>query len=121
MADGSVSTLTNPVTGSGTIGYIPKFTGASALGNSLIFDNGTNVGIGTATPAQKLSVTSATATSSIFYSYSETALSNLWTDLTPGIEIQNTVANTGFAGAGIGIKFYLSTDGNPQAGIFADK
>jgi hypothetical protein len=47
MADGSVSTLTNPVTGTGTTNYLPKFTGASTIGNSQIFDNGTNVGIGT--------------------------------------------------------------------------
>lgn len=36
--------------GSGTTNYVPKFTAASTLGNSLIFDNGTNVGIGTTTP-----------------------------------------------------------------------
>jgi hypothetical protein len=33
--------LTNPVTGTGTTNYIPKFTGASALGNSL-FQEGTS-------------------------------------------------------------------------------
>jgi hypothetical protein len=42
--------LTNPVTGTGTTNYLPKFTGTSSIGNSLVFDNGTNVGIGTATP-----------------------------------------------------------------------
>jgi hypothetical protein len=42
--------LTNPVTGTGTTNYLPKFTGASTIGNSNVFDNGTNVGIGTASP-----------------------------------------------------------------------
>ena len=56
MADGSVSTLTNPVTGTGTTNYVPKWTSGSAIGNSQIFDNGTNVGIGTASPLSKLSV-----------------------------------------------------------------
>jgi len=42
--------LTNPVTGTGTTNYLPKFTGASTIGNSRIFDNGTNVGINTITP-----------------------------------------------------------------------
>ncbi len=42
--------------GSGTTNYIPKFTSSSAIGNSQVFDNGTNVGIGTATPAYKLDV-----------------------------------------------------------------
>jgi len=38
--------LTNPITGTGTTNYLPKFTGSTALGNSLVYDNGTNVGIG---------------------------------------------------------------------------
>ena len=48
--------LTNPITGTGTTNFLPKFTGASTLGNSLIFDNGTNVGIGTTSPTYRLSV-----------------------------------------------------------------
>jgi hypothetical protein len=44
------------VTGSGTTNYVPKFSGSTAIGNSQIFDNGTNVGIGTITPSNKLSV-----------------------------------------------------------------
>lgn len=36
---------------SGTTNYVSKFTGANAIGNSQIFDNGTNVGIGTTSPA----------------------------------------------------------------------
>ena len=43
--------LTNPVTGTGTTNYLPKFTGSSTIGNSLIFDNGTNVGINTNSPS----------------------------------------------------------------------
>jgi hypothetical protein len=39
--------LTNPVTGTGTTNYLPKFTGSTTIGNSQVFDNGTNVGIGT--------------------------------------------------------------------------
>lgn len=56
--DGSVDStsyqplLTNPITGTGTTNYLSKFTGSSTLGNSLIYDNGTNVGIGTTTPEQ---------------------------------------------------------------------
>ncbi len=38
------------VSGSGTTNYLPKWTGSTALGNSLVYDDGTNVGIGTATP-----------------------------------------------------------------------
>ena len=54
------SALTNPVTGTGTTNYHAKFSGTSTLGNSIIYDNGTNIGIGTASPAQKLQVDSTT-------------------------------------------------------------
>ena len=40
----------------GTTNYVSKFTGTNAIGNSLIFDNGTNVGIGISTPAARLHV-----------------------------------------------------------------
>jgi len=43
--------LTNPVTGTGTTNYLPKFTGASTIGNSQIFDNGTQLAINTASPS----------------------------------------------------------------------
>ena len=57
--DGQILTLasgvpawvaTSSIGGSGTTNYITKFTAGSTLGNSLIFDNGTTVGIGTASP-----------------------------------------------------------------------
>jgi hypothetical protein len=40
----------------GTTNYISKFTGGSTIGNSLVFDNGTNVGIGTSSPAATLEI-----------------------------------------------------------------
>jgi len=43
-------------TAGGTAGYISKFTGANTIGNSLIYDDGTNVGVGTTTPTTKLSI-----------------------------------------------------------------
>ena len=52
-------------TGTGTINYIPKFTGSTSLGNSNIFDNGTNVGIGTITPNGPLSVKANTGNTAI--------------------------------------------------------
>lgn len=44
------------ITGSGTTNYITKWTSSSAVGNSLIYDNGTNVGIGTTSPQAKFDV-----------------------------------------------------------------
>ncbi len=45
------------VTGVGTLNFVPKWTpNGTNIGNSQIFDNGTNVGIGTTTPQHNLSV-----------------------------------------------------------------
>jgi hypothetical protein len=43
--------LTNPVTGTGTSGYVAKWTSSSAIGNGNLYDSGSNVGLGTTTPA----------------------------------------------------------------------
>jgi hypothetical protein len=50
------SVITNPITGTGTPNYVSKFTSPGSIGDSLIFDNGTNVGIGTTLPGYKLTV-----------------------------------------------------------------
>lgn len=49
-------TISGGITGSGTDNYIPRFNGTTALENSIIFDNATNVGVGTASPVDKLDV-----------------------------------------------------------------
>jgi excisionase family DNA binding protein len=50
VGSGGVSTL------GGTVNYIPKFTTTSEIGNSLIYDDGTNIGIGTTGPNEQLVV-----------------------------------------------------------------
>ena len=42
--------------GTGTLNYLPKFAGSIAIGLSQVYDNGTNVGIGTTTPSARLEV-----------------------------------------------------------------
>jgi hypothetical protein len=74
--------LTNPVTGTGTTNYLPKFTGASTIGNSQVFDNGSGVGIGTSSPVSLLNL------------YGDTNL----------IQLQNsTTGNTGADGTRINL------------------
>lgn len=46
------------VTGTGTTNYIAKWNTSSSIQNSIIFDNGTNVGIGTTSPQAKLHINS---------------------------------------------------------------
>lgn len=57
-----IPSLTGYITGSGTANYIAKFAGlGSTITNSLIYDNGTNVGINTTSPSAKLDVTDTSA------------------------------------------------------------
>ncbi len=44
------------VDGTGTTNYVAKWSDADTITNSIVFDNGTNVGIGTASPSVKLDV-----------------------------------------------------------------
>jgi hypothetical protein len=54
---GSGLNWTQGVSGAGLGNYLPKFTqNGSVLGNSQLYDNGTNVGIGTSSPLAKLDV-----------------------------------------------------------------
>jgi hypothetical protein len=40
-SNGLLSAVSNPVTGTGTTNYLPKFTGASTIGNSIVSESGT--------------------------------------------------------------------------------
>ena len=52
---------------SGTTNYVAKFTGTgTSVGNSLIFDTGTNIGIGTSAPATNLHVNGGSTTYATF-------------------------------------------------------
>jgi hypothetical protein len=66
MADGTTSTLTNPVVGVGTINRMVKFNASGSIGNSSIVDSSStvrmtilangNIGISTATPTTRFSL-----------------------------------------------------------------
>ena len=65
--NGKQNALTNPVTGTGTIGQVAYFTGTSAISSeSNLFWDATNdrLGIGTSTPGTRLDVKGAFATNS---------------------------------------------------------
>jgi hypothetical protein len=62
MADGSVSTLTNPVTGTGIANYVARWTSASAISTGVLIDNGTNVGISETSPNNKLYINAGAGT-----------------------------------------------------------
>jgi hypothetical protein len=82
MADGTTSTLTNPITGSGAAGQVAYFTGATtqAGSNNLFWDN-TNgrLGIGTNTPTVPLDVVGSLRVSASSSSFVNSAGSNIVT------------------------------------------
>lgn len=57
------------ISGSGTTNYIPKFTSSSAIGNSQIQDDGTNVGVGGSPSSQKLRIYGGTIISNNNFYY----------------------------------------------------
>jgi hypothetical protein len=90
------------VTGTGTNNYLPKFTGTSTIGNSQVFDNGTNVGIGTATPQYLLTIGNAasgfTSVATIASSATGASVTNLLLQNTSGSETASTGVNLNFSG-----------------------
>jgi len=57
----TVPALSSKIDGTGTINFIPKFTANKSLGNSLLFDSGTYLGLGTISPGNKFEITQGTA------------------------------------------------------------
>jgi hypothetical protein len=89
------------ISGSGTTNYIPKFTGTSALGNSLIYDDGTNVSIGTTSGLGLFNVTgSKTAATAIArgVNFTPTLVAAANSDTLIGLDIAPTFTNGAFTG-----------------------
>lgn len=61
----TVDGLSSGITGQGTAGYIPVFNGTTGINNSVIFQNGSNVGIGTTDPQYILDINKGTGTGKI--------------------------------------------------------
>jgi hypothetical protein len=81
-----------PANASGTTNYVSKFTGTNTLGNSQIFDNGTNVGIGTINPSYPLHVESNGFTQALIKGIEQTRAAELYilNNLNKGLNINVT-------------------------------
>ena len=117
------------ITGSGTVGYVPIFTAAGAIGNSeTIFNDTTNdfIGIGTTTPGANLDVQSVTGTLRLGNDIGNIAagavvgkieFSNVNTLLGPGVQayIQSRAIDSGSTYA---MDFFTGNKNNPtQTGL----
>jgi hypothetical protein len=124
----SVSTVNVVPSIVGTTNYISKFTSATALGVSQLFDNGTSIGMGTTTPTatNKLQVVNASSSSNqhavhgisgAAASGSITVNSGLYGESSTGIGISGVgQANDGvfgysLSGTAAGVEGYNSTGG----------
>jgi len=118
--NGKQSTLTNPVTGTGTTNYLPKFTGSTSIGNSQVIDNGAQVGIGLTPNASygTLQIKSPASVYSIDLVGRSAGLNSenqitFWnsTQSTGLAYIYNSLSNL-YIGTGANQPFTLSTGGN---------
>jgi hypothetical protein len=91
------------VTGAGTTNYLPKFTGASTVGNSQIFDNGTSVGINTATPGGVF-VLDVTARDTVYNTrlYQPSTLTTSYNSLLISGAMTSAIAYFGIGGSATG-------------------
>jgi hypothetical protein len=134
---GRITAATAAITGL-TTNYLPKIGAAGLLGNSQIFDSGTNVGIGKATPLAKLDVngagrflgnidiftvngtsdgyiqvTNGTATNSGYMQFRKPGNVRLgyigFSSLNMNYVAENSAAHT-FSGGNVGIKITFPTD-----------
>jgi hypothetical protein len=108
------------ISGNGTTNYVSKFTAAGIIGPSQIFDNGTRVGIGTASPAAKVDIRGSGLQDLYFISTTATNVENTiqsyfnnggaWADLST--KSQNLILNTGPSGGPQSERLRITSDGD---------
>ena len=104
------------VTGSGTTNYVPKFTGATVVGNSSIFNDATgNVGIGTTSPQKQLHVNSGTTNVVARFESTDTTAAIEFKDNNGSAEVGNIGDNIVFFPAGAE-KMRIEAGGNVGIG-----
>ena len=98
------------VTGSGTTNYLSKWTSSSALGNSLVYDNGTNVLVNTTTDqGQKFQVNGDALVSGLLTISGSTVLpATTAANLRIASGFSSPVIGRMYIGDGTGWKFHMS-------------
>lgn len=124
--NGSAMADPNVTTPGGTVNYMPKFKGTTSIGNSQIYDNGTNVGIGTSAPKTKLHLYNTTSHAEL---RAETTLAD--SNHVPAISVKNPSTEWSFGltdGTGLNIRensaayasrMFIKNGGNVGIGTMA--
>lgn len=115
--------LTNPVTGAGTLGFMPKYTGATSVSDSPIYTDGVNIGVCSAPVAQAIagagtvvvSGSTVTGTGTSFLSTFK-AGDTITVTTTSGVETKQIVSITSatvlttiaFAGTASGVSYLVN-------------
>ncbi len=100
------------VDGSGTANYIAKWTDADTIGNSLIQDDGTNVGIGTTGNGYKLRVQGNVYISGTLTEASSLAIKENIEDFTPRLDIINKIRP---------VKYNKKKESKKEIGLIAEE
>ncbi len=112
------------IKGSGTINFIPKYSGTTnptnTLTNSSIFDDGTNVGIGTSTPANKLEISHGTAGNSglRFTNLNATSMATTTSNKVLGLNNNGDVILTNIPGTQNIVDFSVNANPNTAGTTF---
>ena len=92
---------------SGTTNYIPKFTSSSAIGNSVIYESSSNIGIGTTSPALPLHVYNSGAALTYFESTNVNGGYVIWRN--SGTSIGDIGSALGISGSGSASDFMVAS------------
>lgn len=117
LTTGNCSGTAAGIGGNGTLNYIPKFSGTYSLTNSILYDDGTQIGIGTTVPTNTLSVAgtfNTTGATTLGSTLNVTGLSTLSTlTATGAVDFDTTLdvgGNTSLAGT-LGVTGNTTMDG----------
>ena len=124
----SVNNIPPPatVTGSGTTDYIPKWTGSTTLGNSILFQTGSKIGVGTTMPSVALDVDGRVNVSKTYRIGGIDVLTVIGTGSSPNTGVGNqalmSLTTSGFGNTAVGegtLSFNVSGYNNTAAGAGA--
>lgn len=110
---GIITINTSAITGVGTSGYLTKWISGSTVSSGIIYDNGTNIGIGTTTPQSKFHISDTNDLNTTLEYTNTTA--GFASGVRP-LKLLLTGSNGVAVGAGVGIDFVTKSSSTEYTG-----